>query len=100
MVKEFPVRGGILGRTVAKVNAVSDVDLQVHRGETLGIVGESGCGKSTLGRLLLNLIPVTSGSVEFEGSQISHLQGHDACGRCASGSRWCSRTRTRRSTPA
>jgi len=75
VVKEFPVHGGILGRTVAKVNAVSNVDLQVHRGETLGIVGESGCGKSTLGRLLLNLIPITSGSVEFEGSQISHLKG-------------------------
>ena len=75
LVKEFPVHGGIFGRTVARVNAVSNVDLQVHEGETLGIVGESGCGKSTLGRLLLNLIPVTSGTVEFEGSPISHLKG-------------------------
>ncbi|MGZ4706953.1 MAG: ABC transporter ATP-binding protein [Acidimicrobiales bacterium] len=75
VVKEFPVRGGIIGRTVAKVNAVSNVDLEVRQGETLGIVGESGCGKSTLGRILLNLIPITSGSVEFEGSQISHLKG-------------------------
>jgi len=73
LVKEFPVRGGLLGRAVNKVQAVSDVDLQVFPGETLGVVGESGCGKSTLGRLLLNLIPVTSGTVRFEGVEIQDL---------------------------
>ena len=72
MVKEFPVHGGILGRTVAKVQrGVRRRRCTVHRGETLGVVGESGCGKSTLGRLLLNLIPVTSGTVQFEGDEIS-----------------------------
>src|SRR5438045_8396645 len=73
LVREFPIRGGTLQRTVAKVQAVSDVSLHVKRGETLGIVGESGCGKSTLARLLLNLIPVTSGSVRFAGEEISSL---------------------------
>ena len=73
LVRDFPVRGGILNRNVAKVHAVSDVSLHVARGETLGVVGESGCGKSTLARLLLNLIPVTSGSVRFDGDVISSL---------------------------
>ena len=73
LVRVFPVKGGLLQRTVAKVQAVSDVSLYVKRGETLGVVGESGCGKSTLARLLLNLIPVTSGSVRFGGEEISSL---------------------------
>ena len=65
LVKHFPVRGGVLQRQVATVQAVSDVSLTLGRGETLGLVGESGCGKSTTGRLLLNLVHPTSGSVLF-----------------------------------
>jgi peptide/nickel transport system ATP-binding protein len=77
LVKHFPVRGGVLQREVATVQAVSDVSLTLGRGETLGLVGESGCGKSTTGRLLLNLVKPTSGSVLFEGRDVTKLTGGD-----------------------
>jgi peptide/nickel transport system ATP-binding protein/oligopeptide transport system ATP-binding protein len=73
LVKEFPVRGGVLQRTVATVKAVSDVSFAVQRGETLGLVGESGCGKSTTGRMLLHLLEPTSGSVNYQGKDITKL---------------------------
>nr|CAA9311283.1 MAG: Oligopeptide transport ATP-binding protein OppF [uncultured Nocardioidaceae bacterium] len=77
LVKHFPVRGGVLQREVATVQAVSDVSLTLGRGETLGLVGESGCGKSTTGRMLLNLVRPTSGSVLFEGRDITKLSGSE-----------------------
>jgi peptide/nickel transport system ATP-binding protein/oligopeptide transport system ATP-binding protein len=75
LVKDFPVRGGIMRRVQANVRAVDGVDLDIFPGETVGLVGESGCGKSTLGRLLVRLLEPTSGTIEFEGTDIAHLEG-------------------------
>ena len=69
----FPIKGGILNRTVAHVKAVDGVDLYVRRGETLGLVGESGCGKSTTGRAVLQLIKPTAGSVKLDGVELTTL---------------------------
>jgi oligopeptide/dipeptide ABC transporter ATP-binding protein len=73
LVKVFPVKGGILQRTVAEVRAVDHVSFDVRRGETLGLVGESGCGKTTVGRLLLRLIEPTEGQIFFDGTDITAL---------------------------
>ena len=68
--KYFPVTQGVLQRTVGHVKAVDGVSLDLHRGETLGVVGESGCGKSTLARVLMGLLPATSGSVKLQGEEL------------------------------
>jgi oligopeptide/dipeptide ABC transporter ATP-binding protein len=75
LVKHFPVKGGVLQRTVAEVQAVDDISFDIRRGETLGLVGESGCGKTTVGRLVLRLIEPTSGTIRFDGEDISRISG-------------------------
>jgi peptide/nickel transport system ATP-binding protein len=73
----FPVRGGLLQRKVATVQAVDDISFDVRRGETLGIVGESGCGKSTTARLLIQLLGADAGSIIFEGRAVGSPGGMD-----------------------
>ncbi|MEA2574144.1 MAG: peptide/nickel transport system ATP-binding protein [Chloroflexia bacterium] len=74
LVKYFPVRGGLMQRTVAWTKAVDDVSFFIRQGETLGLVGESGCGKTTVGRTLLRLTPATGGEVRFQGKNIFDLK--------------------------
>lgn len=73
LVKNFDVANFFGKKAHGVVHAVSDVSLKIYEGETFSLVGESGCGKSTLGRLLLDLIPPTSGSVLFEGADLTKL---------------------------
>jgi peptide/nickel transport system ATP-binding protein/oligopeptide transport system ATP-binding protein len=74
LVKQFPVKGGVFQRQVATVDAVDGVDVQIRRGEAVGLVGESGCGKTTLGRMLVRLLEPTSGTITFDGADITHLK--------------------------
>jgi len=69
----YPIRKGVIARTVGQVRAVDDVSFDVYQGETLGIVGESGCGKSTTGRAIVRLETPTAGSVVFDGTDIASL---------------------------
>jgi oligopeptide/dipeptide ABC transporter ATP-binding protein len=76
LTKHFPItRGIIFQRRIGAVQAVDGVDLDIHAGETLGIVGETGCGKSTTARLIMRLLDATSGEIAFDGRDVTHLKG-------------------------
>ncbi len=73
----FPIRRGVLSRTVGHIKAVDGVSFDVHPGKTLGLVGESGCGKTTVGRTILRLIPATAGSVHYRGNDFFAPTGQE-----------------------
>ena len=75
--KWFPIKSGLLSPVKNFVHAVDGVSLVVNKGETLGVVGESGCGKTTLGRLILSLIPITSGSINYDGTELRKMKNKD-----------------------
>ncbi len=77
LIKYFPVSGGFFRRESQHVHAVDNVNLEIIRGETLGLVGESGCGKTTLGRLILGLEKPTFGRVLFDGIDLATVGRHD-----------------------
>jgi len=76
--KWFPITRGILfQKRIGDVHAVDGVDLEIYKGETLGLVGETGCGKSTLARVVMRLYEATEGTIEFDGQDVTHFKGGD-----------------------
>jgi oligopeptide/dipeptide ABC transporter ATP-binding protein len=80
LVKHYPIKAGVLRRTVGHVKALDGVSFELYKGETLGIVGESGCGKSTLARMLMRLEEPTAGKLIFDGVDV-YSQGGSAMRR-------------------
>ena len=76
LVTQFPIKGGLFGRTVDHFKAVNDVSFKIKKGQTLGLVGESGCGKTTLGRSILRLVEPSAGKIIYDGKDITNL-GHE-----------------------
>ncbi len=75
LVKEFPIKRGLIRRKVGAIHAVSDISFTIKEGETFGLVGESGCGKTTVGRLIVGLEDITGGTISFQGTKVSG-KGH------------------------
>jgi oligopeptide transport system ATP-binding protein len=75
--KHFPIMKGVFRRQVGAVKAIDGISFEIYRGETLGLVGESGSGKSTTGRAILQLEPVTEGTILFEGTDLTQLHGEE-----------------------
>ncbi len=73
----FPIKGGVLQRTLDHVRAVDGVSFDVPRGKTVGLVGESGSGKTTTGRAIARLVPITAGTITYEGQDLAHLSRND-----------------------
>ncbi len=73
LVTQFPIKGGLFGRTVDHFKAVDGVSFKLKKGQTLGLVGESGCGKTTLGRSILRLVEPSAGKIIYDGKDITHV---------------------------
>ena len=74
LCKDFDIKAKSFTGKALKLHALSDISLDIYEGETLGIIGESGCGKSTLGRCLVNLHPITSGKLVYDGKELNRLR--------------------------